>query len=442
MSLPTLSARCALLLALAAAAPANTLPPTASSEQLSLEQLLARYKAKREVLFESYRARIGALVMDIEAAYESGEKKHLKSFRESLLELGPAASPLLVTWLDPGASPSAPKRGRAGQIVVVLSQMSTRAVTPELLRQLEHGSPDGKRNALAVLAFSDDPGRVGPVLRQLFAKAEDSERGHVLAAIANLGGPGNEAFLSEVLADKDPELVKLAIGALTETKASSAAEHILELIKAYQVAAPHTPEIVAYYRACPQALGEEACDELLTLAERLSSQRADAVLILGLLADSTDHWGSKLKRRLKDLSESSSAKVVEAALIALARDGDRSAKKKLLEPLDDRIKKNDLLPSAWLKRGDVRYAIGDYKNAIKDFNKTLELNKERGRVQPELFIRLAKAYAQLGKLKDAAQWLSGAPISISQLRALAEDPVFAKVVASSKYRHVFHLKDE
>jgi hypothetical protein len=48
----------------------------------------------------------------------------------------------------------------------------------------------------------------------------------------------------------------------------------------------------------------------------------------------------------------------------------------------------------------------------------------------------------MGKLKDAAKWLEGAPLSYMQRRALAEDPVFAELAAHPRYREeVFRLDD-
>jgi tetratricopeptide (TPR) repeat protein len=176
--------------------------------------------------------------------------------------------------------------------------------------------------------------------------------------------------------------------------------------------------------------------------EALGSQPNEAVVVLELLSDAHEEWGSKFKRRLKDLSEATTPRIEEAALVALARDGDRGARKQLLEPLDDRVDENESLPSAWEARGSMRYKIGDYKNAIKDYTEALKLSESYGRPQPDLYVGLARAHAQLGKEKDAAEWLDKAPISISELRQLAKDPVFASLVENDKYREVFHLKED
>lgn len=441
----SLSLRLALLAALTAPAlglSALAGTPLNSSEEHSLEQLLERYRAERERLFESYRGRVSALISDLETAQAGSQRAKLAQFRQGLVELGPGATPLLAPYLDPGVNASDAQRGRARQVALAMSQVSTRAVTTELLELLERGTEQGRDNSLRVLGHSEDFERVGPVLRERFQKSPADEKGKVLAAIATMGGAENEAFLGGVLADKDPAVVKLALKALADAETSAAATRILEFLGSPQAAAPQARELVDYYRACPQVLDGDHCDALLALVEALSSQPNEAVLVLELLSDAHEEWGSKFKRRLKDLSESTTPRVEEAALVALARDGDRGARKQLLEPLDDRVEENDSLPSAWEARGAMRYKIGDYKNAIKDYTEALKLGESYGRPQPELYVGLARCHAQLGKDKDAAEWLDKAPISISELRQLAKDPVFASLVASDKYRDVFHLKED
>ncbi len=45
----------------------------------------------------------------------------------------------------------------------------------------------------------------------------------------------------------------------------------------------------------------------------------------------------------------------------------------------------------------------------------------------------------MGKLKDAADTLEKAPISLKELQGLAADPLFQKLVENPKYRPLFRL---
>ncbi len=178
------------------------------------------------------------------------------------------------------------------------------------------------------------------------------------------------------------------------------------------------------------------------LAEALAQKPNEAVLILGLLAEAHEEWDSKLKRRLRKLAEASVPRIQDASLVALARSGDRSSRKKLLDPHDARIKRNATSASAWQERAQLNYKIAEYKDAIDDYTEAVRLGEARGYPRADNYIGVARCYAQLGKLRDAKAWLERAPISISALRGLARDPVFAEMLAHEEYRRVFRLKDD
>ncbi len=58
----------------------------------------------------------------------------------------------------------------------------------------------------------------------------------------------------------------------------------------------------------------------------------------------------------------------------------------------------------------------------------------------EAYIKLARAYARKGKLKDAAEHLRRAPISLTQLQSLADDPEFRELRDSKYGKEAFGLK--
>ncbi|MCB9913522.1 MAG: hypothetical protein H6828_00065 [Planctomycetes bacterium] len=424
----------------AAAAARVTAPPAAAEDELSLEELLERYKAERERLLEGFRARVGALVEDLESAYARGRQRDVPGLRQELVKLGSPVAPLLVARLEPGAGADPPRVSCARQVALALRELSTKAVTTELLALLDAGTTEGRKNALTVLAQSDDVERVGRELRARFDKADDAQKGHLLGALATLGGAEQEAFLSQVLADPDPQVVQQALAALTSAKVAAAAPRVLALLADAGRASGYARQVLDYYEAVPEVIDEDHCAGLMALVGALTSKPDDAVRAIELLARYHEEWDSKTKRALKDLSEASTPRVSEAALVALARDGDRSARKKVLEPYDQRLEENDLLSSAWEARANVRYRIGDYKNAIKDYTQALKTGETFGRPQPDVYVGLARCHALLGKEKDAVEWLSKAPISITQLRALAQDPDFAALVADERYRDVFRLE--
>jgi|GEM_PF-1106991 len=426
------------------ATPAPALPglDQAGAEHESLEQLLERYRAQRERVFQKYRATIHGTVMELESAYEHDRKQKLEELRGRLVQLGSQAAPLLVELVDPGPEAEEKVQGRSREVARALSRLSTRSVTLDLLRILRQGSKAGQENALLVLSRSDDPERVGPVLREMFVTAHKDRRGTLISAIANLGGADNLEFLGEVLSNQDPDMVRSALVALTERGTLAAAPRILALIEQPVVAAPHVERIVEYYRACPEVVDTAHCQGLVDFAQALRSNSKMAELVLFLVSEHEEAWNSQVRRDLKDLAEARSKKVSQAALICLAKSGDNRSKKALLEPYDERVEKNERIASSWSDRAEVKYRIGEYKSAIKDYEQAQRVASEYQRSEPEVYEGLARCYALLGKLKDAARWLGEGGLSLARLHQLARDPDFAELVEDEKYRKVFRLGED
>ncbi len=421
-------------------------PPLASTpleeERASLEALLSHYRAEREQLFASYRSTINTSVAELESAYKNDRKQRLPQIRKNLIKLGSQACPLMTKLIDPGPAPAAEVAGRASEIALVLQNLSTRSISLELLTILDKGSNAGQENALVALSGSDDPNRVGPVLREMFKFAHKRRQATLITAIANLGGEDNLTFLGEVLTDNDPKTVKSALVALTESRSTSAAPRILALVKNTAAGAPHVEEIVSYYRACPETFDTEHCQAMVGFASGLRSNSKSAELALQVVGENEESWNSQIRKDLKQLAASSSSRIAEAALVCMARSGDRSAKKKLLEPYDQRIERNDRIASAWQNRAMVKYRIGDYKSAIKDYEQAQKASAEYLRTEPDVYEGLARCYCLLGKLKDSAKWLGEGGLSLARLHQLARDPDFAALAEHNKYNKVFRLAED
>ena len=421
-------------------APAAARVRASTDDRLSLEELLRRYRERRETFFQKLRADVQRAVAEMESAYETDRRERLPDLRKRLLALGSEATPLFIELLDPGTDAPEPQVGRARHIAMVLRELSTRSISVELIAIFKGGSREGQRNALTALSGSDDPQRVGPVLRDAFANAGKNQRGELISAIANLGGEENFAYIGEILIDKDPAVVKAALGALTDSRCVAAAPRILALVRDTVNAAGYVPEIVAYYRACPEAVDTEHVGDLVRFAQGLRSNSALAAEVLQLVGEHEHAWNHDVKKDLKQLAESSSDTIKDAALICLARAGDRGAKRDLLEGYDQQIEKNDRIASNWQRRGEVKYLIGDYKGALKDFQQARKTSEEYLRTESDIYVGMARCHAQLGKPRDAAAMLEAGGLSVAQLHLLAKDPVFAELVADSRLRKVFRLE--
>ncbi len=414
---------------------------TRPGELESLEQMLQRFRAKRRELLQQLQPEFDGIVKDMEEAYANGQRSKLPALRRQLLELGSQATPLIVTKLDPGTEPSQPRLASAREMARALEQLSTRNISSELLLVFESGSELGRVNALRVLSHSDDPERVGPVFRQHFEQSEGEERAGLITAIANLGGEENFRFIADVLTNDDPALVKSALGALSEGKCAVAAPMVMQLLQNTSAAVPHVPEIVEYFRSTPEVIDDDVCTALVQFVDFLKRTPRMAEHVLLLLSEHEDEWGSKVKKPLKDLADSNNERIAQAAQICLARGGDHRMRKRLLDPLDEQIEKNERISSTWQARAELRVLIADYKGAIKDFLEAHRLASGYQSTSPDIFIGLARCYAHLDKLKDSAKWIGQGGFGIDRLHSLARERDFAELVADEEHRKVFRLDD-
>jgi hypothetical protein len=435
----------ALLLAGMPAPPLPSAPavtaPLCEEKLESLEEMLQRFRNKRSELLQQLKPEFDGIFKDMEDAYATGSRSKLPSLRRQLLELGTQAGPLVVTRIDPGAEPSEKRMGSAREMARALEQLSTRNVSTELLLVFERGTKLGRANALRVLSKSDDPGRVGPVLREHFTNSEGSHRDTLITAIANLGGEQNFRFIAQVLTDRDPKLVKSALNALSQGDCEMAAPMVIELLQNAPAAVPHVPEIVEYFRSTPSVIDSDVCTSLVQFVDYLKRTPRMAEQVLLLLSENEDEWGSKVKKPLKELASFNNSRIAQAAQICLARAGDHRMRKRLLDPLGEQIERNERIASTWQARAELRVLIGDYKGAIKDFVEAQRLASGYQTTSPDIFIGLARCYARQDKLKDAAKWISQGGFGIDRLHTLAKDRDFAALIADEEHRKVFRLDD-
>ena len=139
----------------------------------------------------------------------------------------------------------------------------------------------------------------------------------------------------------------------------------------------------------------------------------------------------------KPLTAERDKELREAALVALASLGDRSSKKDLLAPYDETVERNERWFRGYSERAWVLLRIGENDAATKDFRRALKYGQDSASLQPETYIGLARAYARKGKLKDAAEWLRKAPVSLAELQDLEDDQDFVALRASRWGKEAF-----
>jgi len=413
---------------------------TLDQERDSLEQFLERARSQEAAALEAIRPKIELRFEQLQSAVIEGRRRPIEAARSQLVELGPIAAPLLVTHLDPGDASDPDTRALAKRVSQVLVLTRPSSITEELLDIARTGTLEGRLNAVRVLAVSPEPDRARPVLAELYVRTHGALRSSSLSALARLGGDETMALLRQALSDPDGEVVAIALRALADGRALAAGDAILTFARNQERAGPNVRDLLRYYSACPELLSNAHVDALIDLASTPATRTDDRTAILDTLGRHPESVDEDDRKRIRKIAGAPAQDLHEAALVCLTILGDRSARRELLDPYVERVEKNRDWAKSYENRARILYRIGDYRDAIRDYKKALDLVAMDQRTrQEEAYVGLARCYALSGKLREAAQTLLDAPLTAAQVRALAKDPDFAELRASARYGDVFDV---
>ena len=409
-----------------------------SEDRESLEDMLRRLESKRAELLARLQEQLTPLLEELKAEIKNKSSKKQAQVRNRISELGTGIAPLLVDSLDPGLEGDRAAQEFSRHLSRALVSIPTSAITDALLLLSATGSPQGKANALRVLAVSPEPARVSPRLIKLYRNSEGETRARLLQAIAQLGEADSDQILRGALMGSDGLLRGIALDAIISAEAEQFADEVLLLLRDLGNSAEHAYKFVAYFSSCPDIVEKEHVAALLSAAldDRVKSEQR--IAILAKLVTWERLINSRMKRSLKNLQTPANRGVEKQALVLLAVLGDSSARRDLLEPYDAEVEKEGDWSGPFNNRGMLLYEINDFSKALRDFKQAIKLAKDEPRSVPEAYEFAARCNARMGKLKKAAEWLKRSPFNIKQLKALGTDPVFRKL-RESRYGDVFRL---
>lgn len=253
-------------------------------ERESLQDFLARLKVQRDQLLSEMRGSVDALLRTLEVEAQTRRIEGLQEAKARLVALGPEVAPLLVDGIDPGVNANDAGRLKSTYVTMALCELGSRAITSRLIALADSGSPEGKLNAIKVLAATPDPARVGPALVALYRASQGELRAAALCALAKIGGPENEKIVVEALADPSPEVVKSTLQALANAHAVASAPKVLRLLEVTHDAVQYVDALLLYYRAIPEAADKNHIAGLIALAGDFSASNEQRIRILEFLS--------------------------------------------------------------------------------------------------------------------------------------------------------------
>lgn len=446
LSGPLLSLLLGFLAALSIGAPSvhalqPPLPAPLQEERESIQEMLERLRAIEEKRLAGMSGEVETALSRLRNALASKKVASVRAAQSAIVKLLPAAAPLFAPHLDPGKGAAPNEIELSREIAVCLARVPAPALHASAVEVVTAGTLQGKLNAIRVLPGTETPAVVGAVLREVYAKEADRIKLAALRELARLGLPKDQTLFAEAFSSEDPRLAQAVLEAKIAERDASFATAVLGILGSVERAGPLLPTLLAYFKAVPDVVDEEHVEAVIAIGANSKYSTDDRVSALQFLADFKSEMGSKQKRKLKSMVETSQREIASAAQETLAILGDSRARRNLMQNYDQRVESSPERAAPYLARADAWYRIREYSKALPDYQKAIQLSAGEPRSLPPAYIGAARVSSLLGKEKQSANYLRSAPISSEQLRALAADPDFENL-RSSRHGKVFGLDDD
>jgi tetratricopeptide (TPR) repeat protein len=408
--------------------------PLARDESGSLESYLKRVRSARESEQARLRPQVEDLVRRLGQARTSTE---LKKTQGELEALGSEAAPLLVPFLDPGATPTPEQEKQAQEVAALLVHAHNPALFEELVRRANLASPRGRILAVRVLGESPEVARALEALRALHPTVSGSLRAECVRALAHLA-PGDPLVVA-ALSDTHPEVIAAGLHALASEPRKRPRPEAIALLADETRGADVLPDLVEYLAVPGQEIEDDVVSSLARFALREDLPVETRLKVLEGLPRLGIKLTSRLGKELEPLLTTQDSAIKDAVLVALTLLKDGRARRELMRHYDDQVKENETWPNAYKQRGDIELKIGEYKEAVRDYEDALRLHGESARLpgNRDLWVNLARAQVKDNKLKAAAETLGKFGMASDLKRAIAADPDFQPLVEHPKYKSMF-----
>lgn len=425
------------LLALAGSAASGTAlaaaPTIGSVDRDSLEEILERARAAREAERAELRPEVESLLADVLEAVTDRNVREADRLRKKIADLGTGAGLVLLDMLDPGLNPPVSLEQRAREAARVLERLHGAALLPPLLGIAEDGSRAGRSRAIGVLGHWPDPTEVGPRLELIYTNGRNIDRDAAISALAQLGGEAAVRVFATALGSINNNVVEQALIELGRHPNPNLAPLVAPLLEDPDRCTRFLEPLLDYFTGLPDEMTPSRAALLVGLVLKRKVERNDAVELLDHLATFDLELRSEFGDQLERLTSWQRSDVAEAAQVCRARLGDAKAMRKLEEDYTARIDnardKDD--PDPYANRAEMYMRVGKPKKAERDFERAIALDGGWGGfVDQDLFIGLARANAQQGRLSQAAKALEAARLDSTEAAVLAADPVFAELLDS------------
>ncbi len=405
----------------------------------SLEELLQRARAQQATLELALTEKLSLILERHDAVAQPIPSVVRDALVLDLAQLGEAAGGLLIARIDPGAEGGLVETSRADLCARALIRFDLAAHVATLLERLERASPKGVAPLLMVLTQAGQPERVHPRLRELFDRRwrdvtkepESTIRDQFLLALL-ADDAVDQSFVDGLLDPSRPDLARGTLESLSKLAAPQAIPSVRKLFVDTAQAARLGRWLLDYFKSVPDATSASDVQALLELAAHAQTDRSVKRDLLESLGDFAAANPSEVRRSIERIATDGDVLLTEAAQVALARAGDRAARRAVLNPYDKDVDANPRQAAAWTRRAEVLLRMNDPDAAIRDFKQAIDLAKSELTLRTDVPLGMARAYARKARFKETAEWLRKVHVTAAKLDELTRSNEFA-AFRKSKY---------
>lgn len=403
--------------------------------QTGLENLPALARARAERLRPRLAQMMEPYWADLALRYRDSPE-FLEGRIDEVVALGDTVVPLLLEQLRPQTI-SSQTRNLAGNCRRVLQNLDPDSFLDALIEIIQSGHEVGRYQALLLLGSATSP-RALQALERALADGLPSDHEALLWAFARHRAKAPAQKLVKLLGSQDSSLRRATLDYLIAAAPADVAPTVLQaLTQEAEVAL--IPYFVDYFGAATPA-NDDVARALLPMLDGGRLDWQDSLRLIRSLATIAPQDHEPTRRRLHRIVEEgeTGALGLEAAL-ALRSIGDKNGVKRLQSKLTDLLRKAPRRQEAYYyeQRGDLYFAIEDYKLAADDYEKVLDTSNS-SLLSRKIHKQIARCEASRRRWSAALRQLQQVEPTQEEMLALAEeDPAIAEALGQDKLKRWF-----
>ena len=403
---------------------------TSAFAQVSLRDIpqLARDRAER--LRPIQIAALEPYWKDLRLDYR-GNQRYLDERFDKVAALGDGVVPILLEKLRP-AQASTKALILATNCRRVLERLDPSSFVDALAEMARSRHSVARTEAIQLLGRANVP-QSGRVLAELLDQVTGIDQQLTLRSLRLLRNPAGAKKAVALLGSQDRRLRDEVLAYLVAAEATEVVDAVVAAVRT-EIDDRLLPSYIDYFAAAAEQhlAATEALLPLLS-QERLDWQ--DRRSLVKALASVAPKGHDATIRRLHELIDGNdtSALAVQAA-VSLRTLGDKQGVTRLKRTLDDKLRKRRRGASLYEQRASLLFAIGDFGDAIDDYEKILDYT-EGAAMTRRAYIGLLQCEARRKKTQNLLKYMKASAMSPLEFKILADqDEPFREAIKNDRVR--------